>query len=122
MELLLGNLAFSLVTKVGSTALALGLLMWAGLKGYGSFAKPKKKHYRLAKRGCSFLWIVVVGWVAFTVLQANSPRMVIQDYGKQRPEYAVPQGGVRNLDPNTKTDEERVQDTRNLQRENEIEE
>ena len=120
MELMLGNLAFSIITKVGGIAVALGLLAWAGLKGYRSFGKPKKKHYRLAKRGCVFVWIVAVGWTAFTVLQTNSPRWVIQDYGKKAPEYIIPREGVQNLDPNTKTDEERVQDNRRLQQENAI--
>ncbi|MCY3985640.1 MAG: hypothetical protein OXF23_01145 [Candidatus Dadabacteria bacterium] len=121
MEFLFGNLAFSLLIRGGSIAIALGLLLWAGLWAYRNFGSSKaQEYYLLIKRGCAFLWVFVVGWSIFVIAQSNSPRLVVEDHGKTRPEYAVEAAPIQNFNPNTKTDEERVQDNRELQRENAI--
>lgn len=110
MELMLGNLAFSLVTKVGVTALGLGLILWLGYR----FAKKyiKKSERKLAVRMLWFGWTLAVVMVAFSVFMGSGPRITISDYGSSGPDYDNVE--VQNLDPNTKTDAERVEENRDL--------
>ena len=118
MEPLLGNLAFSLVTKVGGFALGLGFALWVLLR----IAKPaldgmKKRWRRIVKRSAVLLWVALVGVATLSVLAGNSPRITVDDHTGSAPQYST-DGEIQNLNPHTKTDEERVQETRDIGLEN----
>lgn len=110
MELMFGNLAFSLVVKVGGIALGLGVILWLGYK----FASKhlKKRERKLAVRTLWFIWLAAVVLMAMSVVWNSGPRITVNDYSSSGPQYEDVE--VRNLNPNTKTDDERVQENRDL--------
>lgn len=116
MELMLGNLLFSFIVKVGGTALGLGLLMWLGYKFSKSYVK--KKHMKIVKRSLVFLWVLVVGVVAMSALMGSGPRVTISDYSKSSPSYE--ESEVENLNPNQMTRDDRIQENRQAIEENAI--
>lgn len=118
MEPLLGNLLFTFVVKVGGIALGLGLAIlfgrWALRRQIG---KLKRKHQKRLNHALLVSWVGVVGLVALTTIQSNTPRFTVSDHTARGPDYQDSE--IRNMDPATKTDTERIQDTRRLVSENE---
>lgn len=118
MELLLGNLAFSLVVRVGGVALGLAFMLWIAFRLAKPFMRDmKKRHRRIAKRAAVIIWLAVVGITTLSVLAGNSPRITVDDHTRPTQQQTT-DAEVQNLNPHTKTDDERVQETRDIGLEN----
>lgn len=116
MDLQLGNLAFSMVVTVGGTAVGLAIFIFIVRR----FVKEAPKPYRKVVNRLSWpVWAAVVALVAWSTFQTNTPRLTVSDHSKRTPTYE--DGSVQNLNPNQKTDQQRVDENQRLFRENAIE-
>ena len=121
MDLQLGNLAFSLITTVGGTAFVLAVLLLVAfrfLKRYWKQWGVSKSNQGLIQRSAWFIWLLIVLIVAISVFAGSGPRITVDDTTRTAPNYNRGGEVVKDLNPNKKTDSERVQENRELFREN----
>ena len=121
MDLQLYNLAFSLITTAGGTAVVTAVLLlviFRFLDRYWKRIGVSGKNQRAIKRSVWFAWIFIMLVISFIVFHGSGPRITVEDTVHKSPVYNQAGESVQDLNPNQKTDDERVRENEELFRKN----
>ena len=120
MDLQLGNLLFTLVAQVFFPGLlvlaAIVITLRLSKKLWKKTIFKRKTIHRLVYG----IWFLGLTFAVITAVMSNSPRITLEDYGKQSPNYSE-KPTMQDLNPNQKSDQERLKETRSLVEETQIE-
>lgn len=121
MDLMLGNLAFSLVTGAALPVLVASLVLWLVWRHLRRNDMLPDEPVRGRAKSVLVGIVLLLGIIlAVNAVSNSGPRITVQDANPARDVNPYQAGEVRNLDPNVKTDDERLEENRRLIQENSL--